>query len=700
MTYQSTFTYTVDQKFFVEALSGAKHPTNYLDRFPSEVYNTSPDSVLYKFIYTLVGPVGVGSIRKSYLEARLIYEETGLNYSQLENFYANPLGFGKIATEEYTDDVEGLLNKEIWSQVKAKNQAYKNRVIDFFHGARLGSTPEGMRYAAKSAVGQDVLIIENYLNLFDQNSDIILNLDNLGIPSSEGYYNTESFSVIPNAEKSKTVVQTLTFDPYPSDGYFTIYYGNDSNTVTIQYYRTVVSGYIQASGNETTFLDASTGNTLILDSDGNKMVTTAYDIQILLQQISELQNNVRVFGNFKDGFEIRMVNQLANQQIDTFVTSSNLKNTLGYEPGSLDGQTKITVSSNSGVLSANNELAHFDVAAQHNLNLALGQIKPITSYPIYHNGVSQFNQPTISSKMEVYSSSSYSPVTRFVTGDAPGVTWPSTDSIHWIEKDKEIEAPVPNNHFKDNYQDFHEIKKDRIYAYDESALLDPDYNNVISTVSNYVSYSPNTLSTEFVSKFTSLKNFNVFTPENAFANVLRPSTANNIDPYTEVPVAEDSYPTDYFKLSGVSLPKPNNNFWASSPKTMGADYLEIDLGSVQAVNFITLEVLSTPLQMFVAYDKINYGTYREFVNVTPEYMPNTTEKINFNDRAEYLGTGIDQNPWLYKSFLFTDENQNMIFTRFIRIGFNRTITDFLINTDNVSLPWSVCARNLRIGRTV
>jgi hypothetical protein len=368
----------------------------------------------------------------------------------------------------------------------------------------------------------------------------------------------------------------------------------------------------------------------------------------------------------------------------------------------VDGETKITVTSSSGILSANEDFSHFDVAAQHNLNLALGQIKPITSYPIYRSGASQFNQPkpTISSKMEVYSSSNYSPTTRFVTGDADGVTWPSVDSVHWIEKDKEVEAPVPNNHFKDSYQDFHEIAKDKIYAYNESALLDSNYQNSLSAVSNYISYSPNSLSTEFLDKFTSLKNFETFVPENAFSNVFRPSTVNNLDPYTEIPIAEDSYPADYFKLSGVTLPKPNSNFWASAPQTTGADYLEIDLGSVQAVNFITFEVLSTPLEMFIAYDKINYGDYREFVNVTPEYMPNTTDQINFNNRAAYIGSGVNQSPWLYKSFLFTDENQDMIFTRFIRIGFNRTMSDFLINTNNVPLPWSVCARNLRIGRTV
>ena len=92
-------TETINQQYLVEALQGPKHPSNYLDRFPDGIFNTSPDSVLYKLIYALIGPAGVASLKKGYFEARLKFEELGLESSELEKFYANPMGFGRFVED-------------------------------------------------------------------------------------------------------------------------------------------------------------------------------------------------------------------------------------------------------------------------------------------------------------------------------------------------------------------------------------------------------------------------------------------------------------------------------------------------------------------------------------------------------------------------------------------------------------------------
>jgi len=695
---QQEYIYTVDQKFFIEALKGSKHPTSHLDRFPEEIYNTSPDSILYKFLYVLIGPVGVGALKKNYLEARLIYEEAGLNFNQLEKFYSDPLKFGKIATETYTDDPESMLNKQIWSVVKAKNQAYKNRVVDFFHAGRLGSTPDGMRFAAKSALGQDVFIIENYQHLFNQNSDVVLDIENFALPSRSGFYNTESFTVIPNVEKSKTVIQKITFDPIPSitnlasgQGSFTVTFG--ASSVSIPYYRKTVANLISATSTETT------SNGYILDSNGRNQITTYYDVQILLNSISSLKNNVKVYGDFENGFEIHMVNQLSNQQVDTLTVSSTLVNQLGYD--AVGGKTCVpTVESSSGVLSANNEFANIDIATKRNLETVFNKLKPMTAYPIYQDGQSQWQQTPTGSKTKIYETSHYVTTSRFVTGQE-SIPWPDPSSVHWIEKSIEVEAPITNKYAKESYQDFHQLSDDRVFVYNDLALLDASYADNITSVTNskYASISQQ-LPPEFIIKFPSLSNSQSFKIENLFANAFKPRTASVLEDYTETPLIDESYPIDYFDLPGIKKLQLSNNFWASASKTAGSDFIEIDLEELSAVNFIAFEVIGSPLKVTITYDDLDYQTVRNYVEVTPELIVNTDTPISFNKDVAYIGSEATQSPWTYKNYLFTDVNQNMIFTRFIRIEFNRTASDFLINKDGTNLGWPVCIRNLRIGRIV
>ena len=80
------YTEVIDQSFFIEPLGGPQNPTNYLDRFPDEVYNKSIDSHLVKFLYSLLGPAGIGWLRKNYLEARLQLEEYGVDLFNLDSF--------------------------------------------------------------------------------------------------------------------------------------------------------------------------------------------------------------------------------------------------------------------------------------------------------------------------------------------------------------------------------------------------------------------------------------------------------------------------------------------------------------------------------------------------------------------------------------------------------------------------------------
>lgn len=190
---------TVDQNFFLEPLGGPKDVFYYLDRFPEEVYHKSPDSHLYKFMRAMLGENGVNWIRKNHLEARLKLEEIGIDLFDLDKFFGNIFQFGRIVEESFDEDPFGLIDKETWEQIKAKNSRYRNRALDFINGARAGNTPFGMRLVAKAGVGHDVEIIENYKYLYDSHSD-----DPLGLPYFGRTFSTEEMIVLPRREVGET----------------------------------------------------------------------------------------------------------------------------------------------------------------------------------------------------------------------------------------------------------------------------------------------------------------------------------------------------------------------------------------------------------------------------------------------------------------------------------------------------------------
>jgi hypothetical protein len=107
-----------------------------------------------------LGPAGVGWLRKTYLEARIQLEEYGVELFDLDDFYGDPLKFGRILEEIYDDDPRGLLNREDWEKIRAKDAAYRARALDYVRGMRLGNTPAGMKLVARSGLGHEVEIVE------------------------------------------------------------------------------------------------------------------------------------------------------------------------------------------------------------------------------------------------------------------------------------------------------------------------------------------------------------------------------------------------------------------------------------------------------------------------------------------------------------------------------------------------------------
>src|SRR5208282_3274650 len=126
-----TLTGVINQQFFIEPLGGPQHPISYLEDFPESLYNTSINSNLVALMYALLGPAGLGTIKRNWLEARLDIEEHGLRTVNLDELYANPLGFARFAEESYELDPEGLLTNEQWEAIIASDAQYKSRAINF-----------------------------------------------------------------------------------------------------------------------------------------------------------------------------------------------------------------------------------------------------------------------------------------------------------------------------------------------------------------------------------------------------------------------------------------------------------------------------------------------------------------------------------------------------------------------------------------
>jgi hypothetical protein len=119
----------------------------------------------------------------------------------------------------------------------------------------------------------------------------------------------------------------------------------------------------------------------------------------------------------------------------------------------------------------------------------------------------------------------------------------------------------------------------------------------------------------------------------------------------------------------------------------GSDFLEIDLGTVQAVNFLSFEASQKPFDISVSYDLLDAAPVRRFIPVT---------LVNERKAPSVLSTSYEAkniNQWSLITQNISTSLNTMIYTRFIRFEFTRP-------EKGLPFPYSVEVRNLRIGRNV
>lgn len=140
-----------------------------LRNFPSNVYDTSPDSLLVHFMTALLGNSGTGQLRKRQMVARLQQAITSTQFYDLDAFYGALFGAQRgpsgalpdnpstsLPVNPYTD----LASPDAWDEIEAADAKFRERIIQLARAITLGATVPGMQALAEAVTGVPCLIWE------------------------------------------------------------------------------------------------------------------------------------------------------------------------------------------------------------------------------------------------------------------------------------------------------------------------------------------------------------------------------------------------------------------------------------------------------------------------------------------------------------------------------------------------------------
>lgn len=574
-----TITGSVDQRFLVEPLGGPKDTFYYLDRFPEEIYHKSPDTHLYKFLRTVLGEAGVNWIKKNHLEARIMLEEQGIDLFDLDNFYGNPFAFGRIVEEAFDEDPYGLIPKAQWEQIKAKNARYRNRALDFISGVRAGNTPQGMRLVAKSGLGHDVEIVENYRYLYDIHSD-----DPLGLPYLGRTTSTEEMVIVPRREVGVSEQQLISIigDPLPPDsGTYTLIY-NGQNT-----------------GNYTYSYDEGFGPQ---DFNSLPFNATRDQVRLALESLPDVEpGDVYVQGGPGpvEPFIVKFQGRLSNRDVPEIQIVSNL--TRSDDPNNtITTQVYTIVGGEESI----DETVNIPSRSKYHLQQAVDRTRPQTTIMTLAEGrgMRQRNNWT-----SVFATSEYTEVLRYVTGTS-NIRWPQATSdnpTYWIESQVEKEAPQVRNNLQHHYTGFHNIGS----IQSSSDFATPDA---------------------------------VLTADRATADYAEPlmvTASTELRSGKAASFINGIYPTDYRDLPGSPAIRYTEEQYWSSAEREGEEILTVNLAFVKAVNYICFDISKCPVRIDIEYDAYDNDD-QLWVPVTPVIPYGNVIASTLNEQNPWASVGL------------------------------------------------------------
>ncbi len=425
---------------------------------------------------------------------------------------------------------------------------------------------------------------------------------------------------------------------------------------------------------------------------------TAYDIQEalgILSSIGGLQNVQCYGGPLPNPITITFIGILANTSINALII-----NTL---PDTNTKSTGLTPSNINPIITpiiAGIEVDNLPIGfSESDLSLmleAVDVLRPQTTFLSTTLGRSLYSRQIPNN---YFVDQTYTDVQQYITGNT-GIDWPTPDGVtNWIEDGVEHESPQLAGGYHSQYTNFHNILN--TISYTQDALDDPNYNTPLNAPVQpfYASYFDS-----HVGRFSQAQQILypylaqyqdtsiIFEPNYAIAS--QPNQPQ-ITTVTEelITLINDTYPSSYLNLPGVNYQSTSSNlFWASNELPSGTDYLEIDLGYTQPINFIYFEATNKPYSISIAYESLDQSTTRAFTDaLVTNAMPSVTS-LSYSP--------IQSNPWTAVYLPIANTMNTMIYSRYIRIGFTRTSAGQPFQDGDQLLPYSIEVRNLRIGRVV
>lgn len=140
-----------------------------LVNFPSNVYDTSPTSLLTHFMQAILGAGGTGQLRKRQMVARLQQAITSTRFYDLDSFYGALFGAqrgpsGTLPVNPGTnlpyDPYGDLASPDALDQAEAIDAEFRERIIALAKAITLGGTVPGMQALAEAISGVPCQVYE------------------------------------------------------------------------------------------------------------------------------------------------------------------------------------------------------------------------------------------------------------------------------------------------------------------------------------------------------------------------------------------------------------------------------------------------------------------------------------------------------------------------------------------------------------
>jgi hypothetical protein len=196
-----------------EIVEGLNPPSEFDQRlrnfFPETLYNINSDSLLYKFLYSLLGDSGVNGVKKALFAPKLFNALSTTHFDDLDYLFSNSFQLGRLNNEIYLyDPYNEVLTEDQWAEIRKKDSNYKSRSQDYMRGIQIAPSKEGMALLGRAATGYDCEIFERWQYLDDLNSDEPIGYPDYGFTNSsyEFVVRPEAGTITPSQEKMLTGV--------------------------------------------------------------------------------------------------------------------------------------------------------------------------------------------------------------------------------------------------------------------------------------------------------------------------------------------------------------------------------------------------------------------------------------------------------------------------------------------------------------